>query len=63
MGSFGALVHGPLGHLFYGYLEKKLPGPAPSVVASKVSMPYTTPLSVSYDLLTQYLMTVYVGIN
>lgn len=37
-GSFGALVHGPTGHYFYGMLDAKLPGTKPMTVASKVAI-------------------------
>ena len=36
MGLFGGLIHGPLGHFFYSFLEKKLPGSSPSMVTMKV---------------------------
>lgn len=36
MGMFGALVHAPLGHMFYGQLERRLPGSAPTTVVAKV---------------------------
>jgi hypothetical protein len=41
MGSFGALIHGPMGHLFYGVLERNVPGSSPRVVLKKV---------IAYDL-------------
>lgn len=37
-GSFGALVHGPTGHWFYGMLDSKMPGTAPMTVVSKVAI-------------------------
>lgn len=37
-GSFGALVHGPTGHYFYGALDAKLPGTKPMTVAAKVAI-------------------------
>lgn len=37
-GSFGALVHGPTGHYFYGMLDSKLPGTKPMTVATKVAI-------------------------
>ena len=37
-GSFGALVHGPTGHFFYGALDAKLPGTKPMTVATKVAI-------------------------
>ncbi|CAM9799719.1 unnamed protein product [Sphacelaria rigidula] len=41
LGSFGALVHGPTGHWFYGMLDKKMPGTAPMTVVSKVAIDQT----------------------
>ncbi|KAG5187937.1 peroxisomal membrane protein-related [Tribonema minus] len=41
LGSFGALVHGPTGHWFYGMLDSKLPGTAPMTVATKVAIDQT----------------------
>eukprot|EP00953_Heterococcus_sp_UTEX-ZZ885_P023746 13040-Heterococcus_DN1.PRE.4 len=38
LGSFGALVHGPTGHFFYGMLDRKLPGTSPTTVATKVAI-------------------------
>ncbi|CAM9199720.1 unnamed protein product [Chrysoparadoxa australica] len=38
LGSFGALVHGPTGHFFYGFLDSKIPGTGPKQVASKVAI-------------------------
>lgn len=38
MGAFGGLVHGPSGHLFYGYLERKFPGASTSAVIKKVAI-------------------------
>lgn len=37
-GSFGALVHGPTGHWFYGMLDSKMPGTAPMTVVTKVAI-------------------------
>lgn len=34
LGSFGALVHGPTGHFFYGFLDRQLPGTAMKTVSS-----------------------------
>ena len=36
MGSLGAIVHGPLGHLFYSNLEKRFPGGKPTTVGIKI---------------------------
>jgi hypothetical protein len=36
MASFGALIHGPSGHYFYGFLDSKIPGTAALTVATKV---------------------------
>jgi protein Mpv17 len=36
IGAFGALIHGPCGHLFFSLLEKKLPGGGVGVVTLKV---------------------------
>jgi protein Mpv17 len=36
MGSFGALIHAPVGHVFYRKLEKQFPGSSRSAVAKKV---------------------------
>jgi protein Mpv17 len=36
MASFGALIHGPTGHFFYGMLDSKIPGTAALTVATKV---------------------------
>ncbi|CAM9454069.1 unnamed protein product [Ectocarpus sp. 6 AP-2014] len=41
LGTFGALVHGPTGHYFYGMLDAKLPGTKPMTVASKVAIDQT----------------------
>ncbi|CAN0157477.1 unnamed protein product [Pylaiella littoralis] len=41
LGSFGALVHGPTGHYFYGMLDAKLPGTKPMTVVSKVAIDQT----------------------
>ncbi|CAM9218489.1 unnamed protein product [Ectocarpus sp. 13 AM-2016] len=41
LGTFGALVHGPTGHYFYGMLDSKLPGTKPMTVASKVAIDQT----------------------
>ncbi|CAM9169623.1 unnamed protein product [Ascophyllum nodosum] len=41
LGSFGALVHGPTGHYFYGFLDSKMPGTKPMTVASKVAIDQT----------------------
>ncbi len=38
IGTFGALVHGPTGHWFYGMLDSKMPGTKPITVASKVAI-------------------------
>jgi protein Mpv17 len=38
LGSFGALIHGPTGHFFYGFLDKQLPGTAATTVVSKVAI-------------------------
>ena len=38
MGSFGALVHGPTGHWFYGMLDGMIPGATATAVASKVAI-------------------------
>ena len=34
--TFGLLVHGTMGHYFYGFLDPKLPGTKPATVATKV---------------------------
>lgn len=47
-GSFGALVHGPTGHYFYGMLDAKLPGTKPMTVASKVAIDQVR-LSLAYE--------------
>lgn len=36
MGAFGGLIHGPTGHLFYGFLERKFPGASTAAVVKKV---------------------------
>lgn len=36
IGAFGALIHGPCGHVFFSLLEKKLPGSGVGVVTLKV---------------------------
>lgn len=36
MGTFGALVHAPAGHLFYKNLEKRIPGSSRNAVVQKV---------------------------
>lgn len=36
MGAFGGLIHGPTGHLFYGFLERKFPGASTTAVVKKV---------------------------
>jgi protein Mpv17 len=36
MGSLGALIHGPLGHLFYSNLENRFPGAKPATVGTKI---------------------------
>mmetsp|Transcript_15629 Transcript_15629/g.23275 ORF Transcript_15629/g.23275 Transcript_15629/m.23275 type:complete len:188 (+) Transcript_15629:105-668(+) len=41
LGSFGALIHGPTGHWFYGMLDKKMPGTAAATVATKVAIDQT----------------------
>jgi len=38
LGSFGFLVHGTLGHYFYGMLDAKMPGTAPATVVKKVAI-------------------------
>lgn len=38
MGAFGAFIHAPLGHLFYGFLEQKLPGIEVSAIAAKLAI-------------------------
>ena len=41
MGSFGLLLHGPLGHCFYGLLDSKIPGTSLISVAAKVFVDQT----------------------
>ena len=41
LGSFGFLLHGTTGHYFYGFLDSKLPGTAPTTVATKVAIDQT----------------------
>jgi len=36
LASFGLLMHGPIGHFFYGFLDEKMPGTAGMTVALKV---------------------------
>eukprot|EP00522_Entomoneis_paludosa_P015555 CAMPEP_0172447910 /NCGR_PEP_ID=MMETSP1065-20121228/7062_1 /TAXON_ID=265537 /ORGANISM="Amphiprora paludosa, Strain CCMP125" /LENGTH=186 /DNA_ID=CAMNT_0013199283 /DNA_START=633 /DNA_END=1193 /DNA_ORIENTATION=- len=36
LGSFGFLIHGTTGHFFYGFLDSKMPGTAPTTVVTKV---------------------------
>ena len=36
MGSLGAVVHGPLGHLFYSNLERRFPGAKATTVGIKI---------------------------
>ena len=36
LATFGLLIHGPTGHLFYGALDRRLPGTKPVTVATKV---------------------------
>jgi len=38
LASFGLLFHGPSGHFFYGFLDGKLPGTSPLIVATKVAI-------------------------
>jgi len=38
LASFGALIHGPTGHWFYGMLDKKIPGVGAVPVVSKVAI-------------------------
>lgn len=38
LASFGLLVHGPLGHFFYGFLDGKFPGVESKTVALKVRL-------------------------
>ena len=38
MGAFGALVHAPLGHAFYGFLERRFPGVNVSALATKLAI-------------------------
>lgn len=38
LGSFGFLIHGTTGHYFYGFLDSKMPGTAPTTVATKVAI-------------------------
>jgi hypothetical protein len=40
MGAFGGLIHGPTGHLFYGFLERKFPGASTTAVVKKVAFSY-----------------------
>jgi hypothetical protein len=51
MSSFGAAVHGPMGHLFYGFLERNLPGSTPPAVMRKVrcNVLYTRRRLCSYE--------------
>mmetsp|Transcript_29465 Transcript_29465/g.80971 ORF Transcript_29465/g.80971 Transcript_29465/m.80971 type:complete len:185 (-) Transcript_29465:132-686(-) len=41
LGSFGFLVHGTLGHYFYGFLDSKMPGTAATTVMKKVAIDQT----------------------
>lgn len=38
MGAFGAIVHAPFGHFFYGFLERNFPGVNFSAVATKLAI-------------------------
>ena len=38
MGAFGAMVHAPLGHLFYGFLERRFPGVDVTALATKLAI-------------------------
>mmetsp|Transcript_28958 Transcript_28958/g.50255 ORF Transcript_28958/g.50255 Transcript_28958/m.50255 type:complete len:253 (-) Transcript_28958:436-1194(-) len=38
LASFGFLIHGPTGHVFYGFLDGKMPGTSAITVASKVAI-------------------------
>lgn len=52
-GSFGALVHGPTGHYFYGMLDAKLPGTKPMTVATKVAIDQVCQNSASFGRLAR----------
>lgn len=38
MGAFGALVHAPTGHLFYGFLERRFPGVDITALTTKMAI-------------------------
>jgi len=38
MGAFGALVHAPTGHLFYGFLERRFPGVDITALTTKLAI-------------------------
>ena len=38
MGAFGAVVHAPFGHFFYGFLERRFPGVKVSALATKLAI-------------------------
>jgi protein Mpv17 len=59
LASFGAAVHGPVGHYFYGFLDSNFPGTAAKTVALKVFIdqvmwaPIFTIIFFSWSELTQ----------
>jgi len=45
LASFGALIHGPVGHYFYGYLDSVFPGNDTATVALKVFIDQVSDMS------------------